>query len=433
MKLRFIYYLALVLTALSLTAVINPVLAEENGFYVKNGRVLEYNGSDFIARGINYPYAWFASNWNSSVTAMAATGANCVRVVLSNGKRWTKTSSATVQQIVQKCKDNKLIAVLEVHDCTGYSEQSGSVALSTAVDYWKEIKSVLIGQEKYVWINIANEPLGNNVPKADWIDQHKKAITDLRSAGFEHLLVVDAANWGQDWEKIMHGSAGSVLEADQKSRTLMSVHMYDVYKSDAEVNGYLKQFAVTKKWPLMVGEFAADHGSDKPVDEQAVLDRCKEYGLGYIGWSWSGNGDGLGSLDITNNFSASSLSTWGTTLIKGKNGIKETSNPACIFGGKFIEPPVSVAPERERAGGAPVRFSSRGCELGSILNAGSSKRTVSIGLFDLHGRLVQSTSRTLPVNDRGTVSISTAGLSGTFIARISDGKTELRHAVTLIR
>jgi len=57
-----------------------PALAEENGFYVKNGRMLECNGSDFIARGINYPYAWFAGNWNSSVTAIAALGANCIGV-----------------------------------------------------------------------------------------------------------------------------------------------------------------------------------------------------------------------------------------------------------------------------------------------------------------------------------------------------------------
>ncbi len=432
MNVRLIRNLTPVLAAISLTAGFYPALAEENGFYVKNGRVLEYNGSDFIARGINYPYAWFAGNWNSSVTGIAATGANSVRVVLSNGKRWTKTSSATVQQIVQKCKDNKLIALLEVHDCTGYSEQSGSVQLSTAVDYWKEIKSVLTGQEKYVWINIANEPLGNNVPKADWIDQHKKAISDLRGAGFEHLLVVDAANWGQDWEKIMYGSAGSVLEADLMNRTVMSVHMYDVYKSDSEVNGYLRQFAVTKNWPLIVGEFAADHGSDKPVDEQAVLDRCKEYRLGYLGWSWSGNGSGLGSLDITNNFNASSLSAWGTTLVKGKNGIKETSNIACIFGGKFIDPPVPVRNKPGLATVTSMHLSSRSGELRIAMGAGFSTRDASVNLYDISGRLVRSFSGMVPAN--GTpVSISTAGLSGTFILLCTSGTAEMRQLVTIAR
>ncbi|MBN1578525.1 MAG: cellulase family glycosylhydrolase [Chitinispirillaceae bacterium] len=400
------------------------VLAEENGFYIKNGRILEYNGSDFIARGINYPYAWFAGNWNSSVTGIAGTGANCMRVVLSNGKRWSKTSAATVQQIIQKCKDAKLVAILEVHDCTGYSEQSGSVPLNTAVDYWKEIKSVLSGQEKYVWINIANEPFGNDIPKTDWIDQHRKAITDLRGAGFEHLLVVDAANWGQDWEKITYGSSGSVLEADPMIRTVISVHMYDVYKSDNEVNGYLHQFAVTKKWPLIVGEFAADHGSGKPVDEQAILDRCMEYGLGYIGWSWSGNGSGLGSLDITNNFNAGSLSAWGTTLIKGKNGIKETSSIACIFGGKFIEPPVSIRRERKWMRTAPVDLSRRDGELRIAVSG-----KVSIRLYDLCGRLVRSSSGMIPTTDRTPVSIPTAGLSGTFILRCSSGNTVVRQSV----
>jgi mannan endo-1,4-beta-mannosidase len=397
-------------------------VGEETGFYVKNGQLLEYNGSLFVARGINYPYAWFAQNWDASVKGIAATGANCVRIVLSNGKRWTKTSASTVQQLIKNCKDNKLIAVLEVHDCTGYSEQSGSVPLSTAVDYWKEIKSALVGQEKYVWINIANEPFGNNVPKTDWADQHKKAIADLRAAGFGHLLVVDAANWGQDWEKNTYGAAAAVLDADTMHRAVISVHMYDVYKSDTEVNGYLRQFAVTKKWPLIVGEFAADHGTDKPVDEQAILDRCKEYGLGYLGWSWSGNGSGLGSLDIVSNFNAGSLSSWGKTLIDGKNGIKESSLPASVYSGKIIQPTPSSRNIKRPPGVSRCMIVNSADGIKITLDD-RRRRDSMIRVYGLAGRLAKE--YTIPAAAHGTVLIKNETLMpGAYLVAITtDGAT----------
>ncbi len=200
--------------------------AQTGGFFIQGRKVLDANGTEFIMRGINHPHTWFASQLQTAVPAIAATKANCVRVVLSNGRRWTKNSASDVKNVINLCKQNKLIAVLEVHDCTGYSEQAGSVPLSTAVDYWIEIKSTLIGQEKWVIINIANEPYGNNVTADEWVDSHKAAIQRLRSEGFNHLLMVDAANWGQDWSNTTRSRAGDVVNADpKKTRSLVFICM----------------------------------------------------------------------------------------------------------------------------------------------------------------------------------------------------------------
>ncbi|MCX7726294.1 MAG: glycoside hydrolase family 5 protein [Chitinispirillaceae bacterium] len=189
---------------------------------------------------------------------------------------------------------------------------------------------MLIGEEKWVIINIANEPYGNNVSADEWVNGHKTAISRLRSEGFSHLLMVDAANWGQDWSNTTRSRASEVLNADPKKNTIISVHMYDVYNDDAKVNSYLQAF-VTANLPLCVGEFAADHGQGKPVAAQAILNRCKEYGIGYIGWSWKGNSSGLESLDIAQTWDGSSLTSWGNLLINGTNGIKATSVTASVF------------------------------------------------------------------------------------------------------
>jgi len=132
-----------------------------SGFYVQNGRLYDANGNDFVMRGINHPHAWYPSRTPQALADIKSVGANAVRVVLSSGHRWTKNDANDVATIIQQCKANRLICILEVHDTTGYGEQSGAVSLDVAADYWQSIQPVLVGEEAYVIINIGNEPYGN--------------------------------------------------------------------------------------------------------------------------------------------------------------------------------------------------------------------------------------------------------------------------------
>jgi mannan endo-1,4-beta-mannosidase len=305
-------------------------LSASAGIYVSGDTVYEGNGNAFVMRGVNVAHAWYSDKTNSSLSDIAKTGANSVRVVLASGKLWSKTPASEVSSIISQAKANKLIAVLEVHDTTGLGEQTAAT-LSEAVDYWISIKSTLLGQEDYVIINIGNEPMGNGQTAAAWTNGHKDAITRLRAAGFKHSIMVDAANWGQDWQNIMRDNASSVLAADPQKNVIFSVHMYQVYNSDSIISNYMSAFK-SNGLALVVGEFAADHFSEN-VDEASIMKRAQENKYGYLGWSWSGNGANLGALDIAQNFNPSSLTTWGNTLINGANGIKATSKLATIYTG----------------------------------------------------------------------------------------------------
>jgi mannan endo-1,4-beta-mannosidase len=182
-------------------------------------------------RGINHEHIWFM-NQTSSFAAIKATGANTVRVVLGSGKRWGP--STDVANVITLCKQNRLICVLEVHDTTGFGEDGAAATLDEAVTYWISQKSVLVGQENYVVINIGNEPIGNNNP-AQWTAATTAAIQRMRTNGFEHLLMVDAPNWGQDWQFVMRDNAATVLNADTKRNTVLSIHMYDVFNTTAAI------------------------------------------------------------------------------------------------------------------------------------------------------------------------------------------------------
>lgn len=304
--------------------------AVAGGFRVSAGKLLDANGNQFVMRGINHANAWYPDKLDSAVNGIAGTGANTIRVVLSNGVLWSKTSASQVGSIITAAKAKNLVTVLEVHDTTGYNEQSGASSLDQAVNYWKEIKSVLIGQEAYVIINIGNEPFGNNQSTGDaWVNGHKTAITALRQAGLNHVLMIDAPNWGQDWQNFMRDRSGEILGHD--ANVMFSVHMYEVYQDWNKIDSYVSAFTNNNRC-LVIGEFGADHKGQN-VDEASIMSVAKARNIGYMGWSWSGNGSEFASLDIVNSWNAASQTGWGTILINSSNGIRATSKPATIFTG----------------------------------------------------------------------------------------------------
>jgi len=298
------------------------------GFHISGRNLLDANNNNFIIRGIAHPHIWYQSQ-SSSFANIKAKGANAVRVVLSGG-RWGVNSASDVMNVIGQCRLNKLICILENHDTTGFGEQAGAVTLAQAVDYWKSIQSVLTGQETWVIINIGNEPIGNNNP-AQWTQSTKDAIIALRQAGFQHTLMVDAPNWGQDWQFVMRDNAPSVFAADTQANTIFSVHMYGVFNTAQEVNDYINSF-VSRGLPLVVGEFGHNH-SDGDPDENTIMATTQQLGIGWMAWSWSGNSSDVGYLDMVTNFDPNLPTTWGTRVFTGAGGLSTTSVESTVYNG----------------------------------------------------------------------------------------------------
>lgn len=105
-------------------------------------------------RGMNHAHTWYKNDLHATIPAIANTGANSVRIVLSNGTQWTRDDVDAVKSIISLVNDNNMIAVLEVHDATGKDDHA---SLDAAVNYWIDIKEAIIGKEDRVIVNIANE------------------------------------------------------------------------------------------------------------------------------------------------------------------------------------------------------------------------------------------------------------------------------------
>ncbi|MFJ2082789.1 cellulase family glycosylhydrolase [Micromonospora chokoriensis] len=308
------------------------------GFSVAGGKLYDANGTEFVMRGVNHAHTWYPQQ-TSSFADVKALGANTVRVVLSSGDRWTRNTNADVANVISLCRANRLICVLEVHDTTGYGEQSGAITLARAVDYWLGLADVLVGQERYVIVNIGNEPYGNQ-NYASWATDNANAIKRLRTGGLTHTIMVDAPNWGQDWSFTMRDNAASVFAADPARNTVFSIHMYGVFDTAAEISDYLGRFR-SAGLPIVVGEFGFNH-SDGDPDEDAILAYTQANGIGWLGWSWSGNGGGVEYLDLATSFNPANLTTWGQRLFNGVNGIRQTAREASVFGG--TPPPTTPPP-----------------------------------------------------------------------------------------
>ena len=303
------------------------VNASSNGFSVNGTTVYDANGSPFVMRGVNVAHAWYQGETETSIKGIAARGANTVRIVCSDGSQYTKTSKAELERIVQLCKENQVVAVLEVHDATGSDDVT---ALNRAANYWKEMKTVLQGNEAYVIVNIANE-WGGAWDGAAWANGYKQVLPELRSSGINNLLMVDCAGWGQYPDSIKDYGR-EVIAADPNRNLMFSIHMYEYAGGDATTVKNNIDNALATGVPLTIGEFGFKH-TDGDVDEYTIMQYSQEKGVGYLGWSWKGNGDTWAYLDLATSFDGSNLSDWGNTLFYGDYGIGNTSKTCTVFTG----------------------------------------------------------------------------------------------------
>lgn len=303
-----------------------PDAPAEGGFKVDGTKLLDAKGNEFVMRGVNHAHVWFRSQLDAALDGIAATGANCVRIVLADGDQWDRIPADELETVIQKCTDRKMIVIAEVHDGTGKNKQS---FLDNAVDYWIEVKDVMNAHTDTVILNIANEWLGNrNVDS--WKNGYTSAIPKLREAGIKNTIMVDSAGWGQYGEIV--GKAGKeVFDSDPDKNTMFSVHMYGTAgKNEQTITTNIKS-ATDKNLCMVVGEFGYNH-SDGDVDEAFIMKYCVENSIGYIGWSWKGNGGGVEYLDIAKDWSGNTLSAdWGEVLVNGENGIKKTAKICSVF------------------------------------------------------------------------------------------------------
>jgi mannan endo-1,4-beta-mannosidase len=297
------------------------------GFFVSGGRLFDRFGADFVMRGINHPVAWFQGDALDWLDEIATTDANSVRLVWETDRGSTNIIRASIERSIEL----GMVPMVELHDVTGGRDVNDPARM--AQYYVDEMRDILFQFEPYLLINIANEWGAFNTSDATWVQAYRQAISVLRDAGLNHTLVIDASNFGQRGATIVAEGAG-LLDFDPQHNLLFSTHMYQEYEDPQSILDVMRG-AQNERLALIVGEFGFQHGSRNgqpiPVPYTTMLDEAARVGIGYAAWSWTGNSQDVGYLDMSDNGSAGQLTGWGDDIINGMNGIRSTSVPASIF------------------------------------------------------------------------------------------------------
>ncbi|MCZ0703112.1 mannan endo-1,4-beta-mannosidase [Natronobacillus azotifigens] len=312
----------------------SPIQASTRGFQVNGTQLLDANGNSFVMRGVNHGHAWYKDTYSTVIPAVAATGANTIRIVLSDGGQWQKDDINTIRNIVDLAEQHNLITVLEVHDATG---DDSIASLNRATDYWIEMRSALIGKEDTVIINIANEWYGTWDGIA-WAEGYRQVIPRLRDAGLNHTLIVDAAGWGQ-YPQSIFDYGNEVFNADPQGNVMFSIHMYEYAGGDANTVRNNIDRVLNNGLAAIIGEFGHYHTNGN-VDEDTILSHSEQRGVGWLAWSWKGNSAEWAYLDMSNDWGGTNLTWYGDRIINGVNGIRSTSRVASVFTEDGTEPPI---------------------------------------------------------------------------------------------
>mgnify|MGYP001039122025 FL=1 len=327
---------------------------DKPGFHTDGVRLLDANDKEFVMRGYNYSYTWQKDLWGAAFTTAKKYNCNTLRIQLSNGQAsglggWT--SQSAVSQLIQSCRDNHFIGVFNIQD-TGGGDDAGK--LEKAADYWIAIKGAIIGQEKYCIVNIANEwmesPTRDNrgewgeYQENFWSDNYIASVRRLRQAGIKNTLMIDCNGYGQ-YADIIWKEGQRILDEDKKyfedgkPNIIFSIHFYEKASYWNYENGTGSRVAhsidkaLSIDAPVCIGEYAYSRKSEQwKIDWETIQDYCKTMNVGFLGWSFTGNGgaESVG-LDMFNGDGSQVLKNGECIILHPNDGVKATSVICSVY------------------------------------------------------------------------------------------------------
>ena len=328
-------------------------LLDKPGFRTDGVKLFDANGKEFLMRGYNYSYAWQKGYKDAAFSTAKTYKCNALRIQLSDGQKELggKCDADQVSSLIKSCKDNHFIGVFNVQDTGGGNDKN---VLLHAANYWVGIKNAVIGQEKYCIVNIGNEWMES--PGRDcngewgeyqenlWSDTYIEAVRRIRSAGIKNTLMIDCNGYGQ-YADIIWKEGQRILDEDKKyfkdgkPNIIFSIHFYekacywDYEKGVGSRVAHSIDKALSIGAPVCIGEYAYSRKSEEwKMDWETIQDYSKTMNIGYLGWSFTGNGDAESQgLDMFNS-DGSQMYKNGECIIRHPNdGIQATSVICSVY------------------------------------------------------------------------------------------------------
>lgn len=294
-------------------------------FHVRGGAILTPQDKPFVARGINLQYGDRPEAAFPALSAIADTGANIVRLELR-----ANTSAHDLRRALNRAARLKTPVMVMLWEQDVTCAHDGARLRRYAQDLWMGRWShVLLDPryQPYLMLNIANEWGTSADGFGDYMATYRELIRALRGRGYRMPLVIDAADCGQNADSFTAGR-GAALEAEDPLRNVIfSVHAYNRPWSDqAKIDANLAALKASGL-PFLLGEFGSSQLVEDgySVDHLYLMRRAQADGIGWIAWSWKGNGGPSRVLDMSRAYARADLTAHGRDVIDGPDGIRATA------------------------------------------------------------------------------------------------------------
>ncbi|CAF0900463.1 unnamed protein product [Didymodactylos carnosus] len=309
------------------------------------------NGDLFLIRGVNSQHAdydGYDRNYlYDALPSMRDKKFNSVRIL------WRKDLSHSgfknhsyLERIIKRCIELKMIPIVELHDVTMSSTINDLLSMT---EFWIEHIKLLIHYRKYIIVNICNEWGSFFTRSTKWSYAYQLIIQQIRQAGYSGVLLIDSPRSGQSARAIRRKGT-DIIQSDPEHNILFSVHVYVQWCTWPLFTYNIRSHLLSYRrlnLPLIIGEFAASHPMPKflqctlvQIDIKILMKECYDLRIGYIGWSWKGNGNDecghvMSYLDMSKDWNGTQLTQWGNSLIYNEYGINQTSSTCTIFKNYF--------------------------------------------------------------------------------------------------
>ncbi|MDI7775695.1 cellulase family glycosylhydrolase [Asticcacaulis sp. EMRT-3] len=297
-------------------------------FEARDGQIFTPDGAPFIMRGVNLQYGDRPGRAWSAIKAIKASGANIIRLELR-----ANTSAHDLRRALNQAVRLKMpvMVMLWEQDVTCSHD---STALRFHVQaLWMNRWAQVLNDRKYqpyLMLNIANEWGTSDNHFRSYISTYSELVSALRGHGYRMPLVIDAADCGQNVSSFLEGRGAALQAADPRHNLILSVHAYNKpWNSREKIDANIDALKATGV-PFIIGEFGSsqlvEDGSS--VDHLYLMHEAQAKGVGWIAWSWKGNGGASQVLDMSRDYGKARLTQHGEDVVNGPDGLKATAKAA---------------------------------------------------------------------------------------------------------
>lgn len=274
-------------------------------------KILWADGSETIIRGVNLQYSDNPLQMINAFPAIAETGANFVRIQLSED-----TAEVELEAALNMAIENNMAAILTLNSPDLKCSDDEALFSKAVADLWLKKWLPIIAQDRYqdkMMINMASgwgpkEVFnGYSFGYRTYIDTHKTAIRQFRRAGLKVPIVVDAPGCGEDYHAFESIRARELLAADEQKNLIFSVHAYgSTWNTATKITENMEKLT-SQEIPVIMSEFGGSGVGETPVKLSNILETGAGNYAASISVPWQSDADKVAMalplaqpVDITN-------------------------------------------------------------------------------------------------------------------------------------